>query len=118
MPIAAIAHPPPLREGDRLTSAEFLQRWEAIAEIEHAELIDGVVFMPSPIGLPHGRAHIELAAWLWHYAGRTPGCEALSETTWIMSANDVPQPDLAMRILPEYGGQSSETGSIQLAHRN
>jgi hypothetical protein len=41
---AAIATPPILREGDRLTSAEFLHRWEAMPDLQWAELIDGVVF--------------------------------------------------------------------------
>jgi hypothetical protein len=46
MPISAPASPPPLRDGDRLTSGEFLRRWEAMPDLKHAELIDGVVYRP------------------------------------------------------------------------
>lgn len=49
MPSAALAFPPLLREGDRLSSEEFLHRWSAMPELRHAELIGGVVFlMASP----------------------------------------------------------------------
>ena len=50
MPATAIALPPPLREGDRLDSEEFLRRWEAMPELKHAELIDGTVFFMPCMG--------------------------------------------------------------------
>lgn len=109
MPSVAVELPPVLREGDRLTGAEFLRRWEAMPELQHAELIDGVVFMTSPVSLPHGDFHLRLAGWLWLYSEQTPGCQGCSDTTWIMGANDVSQPDLALRVLPAHGGQSRES---------
>ena len=42
------AEPPPLNSGDHLTRQEFEQRYEAHPEIKKAELIEGVVYMPSP----------------------------------------------------------------------
>ena len=39
----------PLRAGQRLAVQEFLRRWEAMPEVKFAELIDGVVYMPSPL---------------------------------------------------------------------
>lgn len=39
---------PPLHAGDRLPRFEFERRYEAHPEIKVAELIDGVVYMPSP----------------------------------------------------------------------
>ena len=38
MSMAAPVSPPPLRDGDRLTSDEFLRRWEAMPDLKHAEL--------------------------------------------------------------------------------
>ena len=38
---------PPLIEGDSLNSDEFLFRWEAMPDLARAELIDGIVSMPS-----------------------------------------------------------------------
>ncbi len=99
----------PLIAGQRLKRDEFLRRWEALPEVKHAELIGGVVYMPSPISLNHG-SHDGLAiTWLTNYAVRTPGCDAGSSRTWLM-LEDAPQPDADMRILPEYGGQSWAEG--------
>jgi len=106
----ATALPPLLREGDRLDSEEFLRRWEAMPDLKHAELIDGVVFFkPSPIGLSHATICGEMCGWLYAYKEATPGCQVGIEGTWVMGAADVPQPDLFLRILPEFGGQSGET---------
>ena len=46
MPMAAHRLPPPLREGDYLTSDEFMRRWEAMPDLKHAELIDGMSICP------------------------------------------------------------------------
>jgi Uma2 family endonuclease len=99
-----------LREGDRLTAKEFLRRWDAMPDLKHTELIDGIVFLPSPVSNPHGESHVSLGAWLWLYADSTPGCKVAAESTWIMVPDSVPQPDLSLRILPQHGGQSREEG--------
>ena len=102
---AALAEPPILREGDRLTAAEFLHRWEAMPELKRAELIDGVVFfMPSPVGLSHAAVVSTVNAWLWLYKDATTGCQTTSDATWIMGPTDVPQPDAVLRVLPQHGG--------------
>lgn len=62
--------PPPLREGDRLTREQFLLRWEAMPHLKHAELIDGVVYMPSPVSTAHGDHHYYLNGWLFTYTSR------------------------------------------------
>jgi Uma2 family endonuclease len=97
---------PPLAEGQRLTRDEFLRRWEAMPQLKRAELLGGVVRMPSPLSLPHGDADVLVALWLSHYSMATPGCKPSHNATWLMSAVDAPQPDLSLRVLPEFGGQS------------
>ncbi|HUH62603.1 MAG TPA: Uma2 family endonuclease [Terracidiphilus sp.] len=89
-----------------MSSEEFLRRWEAMPDLKHAELIDGVVYMPSPVSPKHGVYHALLSIWLGTYAVYTPGSQSSLETTWVMGKRQVPQPDIALRILPEYGGQS------------
>jgi Uma2 family endonuclease len=59
----------------------------------------------------HGDHDADLAAWAWLYADQTPGCRVCSEATWVMGPKYVPQPDIALRILPEYGGQSTVSGA-------
>jgi len=55
---------PPLRVGQHLTVREFLRRWEAMPELKFAELIDGVVYMPSPLCRVHGRSESRIVFWL------------------------------------------------------
>ena len=78
-------------------------------EVKHAELIGGVVYMPSPISRDHMTHDGLVIGWLTYYAARTPGCEAGSSGTWLM-LEDAPQPDADLHILPEYGGQSRVEG--------
>lgn len=101
---------PTLERGDTLTCDEFLRRWEVMARVKRAELLGGIVYMPSPLSWEHGRAHSHLSAWLAVYSASTPGCEPADDATCLMSADDAPQPDTALRILPEYGGQAPLAG--------
>jgi hypothetical protein len=99
----------PLRAGQRLTVEEFLRRWEAMPELKFAELIDGVVYMPSPQTSDHGRAEIRIDGWLLMYICNTPGCDAGTQSTWLM-LQSAPQPDSYLWVRPEYGGQSRTQG--------
>ncbi len=110
MLLAELISAPTLIEGDSLTSDEFLRRWDEISDLKYAELMDGIVYMPAPVSHPHGRCKLFLASWLDAYATATPGCEPIIDGTWLMGENQVPQPDLALRILSEYGGQSAVKG--------
>jgi Uma2 family endonuclease len=97
----------PLVPGDRLTREEFLRRWENMPQVKRAELIGGIVYMPSPVSFEHGES--DLTTWLRVYAAFTPGCKPGSNATWFM-LDDAPQPDDHLRILPECGGRSSIEG--------
>ena len=57
-----------LRNGDRMSRDEFIQRWEQIPELKHAELIEGVVYLGSPVSRRHGSHDTLLSAWLSYYA--------------------------------------------------
>jgi Uma2 family endonuclease len=96
---------PPLVAGDKLTRAEFLRRWEADPEIKNAELIGGIVYMPSPVSLENGEMDGDVGGWLFTYKAATPGTACGHNTTSFI-LEDTPQPDLHLRIRPEYGGSS------------
>jgi len=113
MSLAAPVSPPPLLEGDCLTSDEFLRRWETMPDLKRAELIDGIVYMPSPVSTHHDGCHVVVASWLANYAIATPGVFPSLEGTWRMGERNTPQPDNALKILPEYGGQSRIEGPYQ-----
>jgi len=78
LPVAELAPSetiPPLRHGERLTRAEFERRYHAMPHINKAELLDGVVYMPSPVSRPHGTPHFNLISWMGYFAFSTPGVE-------------------------------------------
>jgi Uma2 family endonuclease len=106
MATATVESVPPLVPGEKLTRVEFLRRWEAAPRIKLAELIKGIVYMPSPLSVDHGEMDLDLGGWLFHYRAATPGTKgAHNATTFLLE--DAPQPDVSLRILPEYGGTSS-----------
>jgi Uma2 family endonuclease len=98
--------PRTLVEGQRLDQRAFHALYEAMPPGTRAELINGVVRMPSPVGPAHGRAHLPTLVWLDYYAENTPGIEVLDNTSTAMGLKSEPQPDGLLRILPEYGGQT------------
>jgi hypothetical protein len=68
---------PPLETGDRLTRAEFERRYNAMPSIKKAELIEGVVFIPSPVRHErHSHPHTLVVTWLGIYEADTLGVEA------------------------------------------
>ncbi|MBY0528148.1 MAG: Uma2 family endonuclease [Gemmataceae bacterium] len=101
---------PLLANGDRLTQAEFHRRYQLIPDDVKAELIGGIVYMASPLRRAHGVSHPELSGAFWLYKAATPGVEVLDNATTILGEESEPQPDLALRILPECGGQSRTDG--------
>jgi Uma2 family endonuclease len=95
---------PPLKAGDRLDQPTFHARYEAMPEDFRAELIGGVVYVPSPLKRPHGRMHAIVSHWLATYEDDTPGTETYDNATTILGPENEPQPDLALLILsPEHG---------------
>jgi Putative restriction endonuclease len=97
---------PTLIEGQRLDQPIFHERYEAMPPGTRAELIDGVVYMPSPVGPEHGRAHVPTLVWLSYYQENTLGVEVLDNTSTALGLKSEPQPDGLLRILPEYGGRT------------
>lgn len=63
----------------------------------------------SPLKLKHSRYDGEIGLLLETYRLATPGVEVMHNATAILRAESEAQPDLAMRVLPEYGGQSRTT---------
>jgi Putative restriction endonuclease len=98
---------PPLENGDRLTSREFLRRYQAMPGVKKAELIEGIVYMGSPVRIEqHAKPDGIVQTWLGTYAARTPGTENATNATSRLDVDNVPQPDALLRLLPECGGRS------------
>lgn len=104
---------PALESGDRLTRAEFERRYEATPENFKAELIEGIVYVASPVRAFHGTPHAALVTWLGVYWTATPGVTVADNTTTRLDLDNEPQPDVLLRI--ETGGTStlSDDGYIE-----
>lgn len=95
-----------LVEGQRLDQPTFHALYEAMPPGTRAELINGVVAMPSPVGPSHGRAQVPTIVWLSYYVENTPGLEALDNTSTALGQKSEPQPDVLLRVLPQCGGKT------------
>jgi Uma2 family endonuclease len=107
MSASPTTHLPILESGDRLTRQEFERRYQAMPQIKKAELIEGVVYLASPVRANrHGRPHSQIVGWLLVYEAATPGVYLADNTTVRLDADNEPQPDALLRIEPEVGGTS------------
>ncbi|MCL6436378.1 MAG: Uma2 family endonuclease, partial [Leptolyngbyaceae cyanobacterium HOT.MB2.61] len=90
---------PPLENGDRLSRLEFERRYEAMPHVKKAELIEGVVYMASPLRIKgHGEPHGDITGWLWTYKTATPGVVLGIEPTVKLDLENEPQPDAVLLI--------------------
>lgn len=100
-PVAPRADPKiaPLRNGDHLTREEFERRYNAMSDLKKAELIEGVVFMPSPVRTDvHGQPHALLMFWLGPYYIATPGLIVSDNGSVRLDERNEPQPDATLMI--------------------
>jgi Uma2 family endonuclease len=103
----AAAPVPVLESGDHLSRAEFERRYEAMPELKKAELIEGVVYVASPVRITvHGKPHGRVITWLGVYDAATPGVELADNATVRLDLDNEPQPDALLRIDDAAGGQS------------
>lgn len=107
---------PPLESGDRLTRPEFERRYAAASHIKKAELIEGVVYVASPLRHEqHGKPHSRVMTWLGVYQALTQGVDLSVEPTVRLDLDNEPQPDAVLFIESAAGGQTrlSSDGYIE-----
>ena len=98
---------PVLQSGDRLTRDEFERRYEQTPEHFKAELVEGVVYVASPVRMNlHGRPTRLLSTWMGVYESQTPGVFGGDNATARLDLDNEPQPDLLLMIDPAAGGQA------------
>lgn len=98
---------PRLENGDRLNRLEFERRYSAWPDVKKAELVEGVVYLPSPVRMKeHAKPHGQIVTWLGTYAARTPGVEMGDNGTLRLDLDNEPQPDAVLRVLEDHGGRS------------
>jgi Uma2 family endonuclease len=98
---------PPLESGDRLSRHEFERRYTAMPHLKKAELIEGVVYVSSPLRFKsHGQPHGDLIIWLGTYKVSTPRVELGDNVTVRLDLDNEPQPDVLLLIDEKLGGQA------------
>jgi Uma2 family endonuclease len=84
-----------LESGDRLPREEFHRRYLERPDIKKAELVEGVVYVASPVRHDrHAQPHFMMIGWLGMYVGLTPGVMPGGDngTVYLDGINEV-QPD-------------------------
>lgn len=104
---------PPLENGDRLTRAEFERRYWAMPNVKKAELIEGIVYMTSPVLVTHGRPHSYVLTWLGVYCASTAGVEPYDNTSVRLDADNEVQPDAILRLVSSGRSKISDDGYIE-----
>lgn len=98
---------PTLENGDRLSRHEFERRYQALPQLKKAELIEGVVYVASPVRIrKHANPHSQMITWLGVYEAATPGVMVGDNATVQLDLDNEPQPDALLRIDAAKGGQS------------
>jgi Uma2 family endonuclease len=105
-PLTTSAAVEPLRNGDVLDQPTFHERYEAMPSSFRAELIEGVVYVPSPVSNWHLVFQGDISTWLGVYRVNTPGVDHGATGTVILNDRNEPQPDALLRILETAGGKS------------
>ncbi len=98
---------PPLENGDRLSRSEFERRYKAMPHLKKAELVEGIVYMASPLRFePHAEPHADIITWLGLYKAMTPGVRLGDNPTVRLDRDNELQPDAVLRLDERVGGQS------------
>src|SRR3954470_24036397 len=84
---------PWLIAGQRLDQPTFHERYAAMPPETRAELVGGVVYMPSPVRGEHGGTDDTVSYWLGHYRRFTKGLESGKNVTTILGKYGETQPD-------------------------
>jgi len=98
-----------LNNGDHMSQTEFHRAYKNTPENFRAELVGGIVFVASPLKKGHGENHLPLGSAFFAYETVTPGTVSGDNSTIMLGEHSEPQPDLYLRVEPEYGGQSIVT---------
>ncbi|MBD2353352.1 Uma2 family endonuclease [Tolypothrix sp. FACHB-123] len=100
----------PLENGERLSRCEFERRYQTMPKHKKAELIEGVVYLESPLSfLSYVEAQTNLIDWLWNYRIATPGIKLGTEPKVRLDQDNEPQPDAVLFINQNLGGKSQLT---------
>ena len=83
-----------LENGAVMSTDEFLSLYERADGLEHVELIEGIIYMPSPVSIPdHARKQGLFIEWLAAYESMHREAEYSPPGTVVLDESNVPEPD-------------------------
>ncbi len=105
---------PRLVNGDRLNQSEFHRRYSADPTISHAELVEGVVYVSSPLRIrAHGQPHGQIMAWLGLYYLTQTNLVLADNATLILDDKNEVQPDAMLFDLNSDRTQITDQDYVQ-----
>ena len=96
-----------LENGSSFRQPEFHLLYERTPEGFKTELVEGIVYVASPLSRPHGNRHPHFSYKLTGYEMETPGVEVNDNTSVIVRSVGETQPDLSLRVRRDHGGRST-----------
>jgi len=96
---------PPLQTGDHLSRPEFERRYTALPKAR-AELLNGVVYMASPLHVSHGIPHAYVMVWLGLYRASIPNVEICDNTSLRLDMYNEVQPDAMLFFTGSAGSRA------------
>ena len=94
-----------LMDAGELTAMEFHLLYDRTPPGFKAELIEGKVYVASPVSGEHPRPHLDLTFPLNLYRAATPGVDGGIDQTASLADAGESQPDLYLRVRLDYGGR-------------
>jgi Uma2 family endonuclease len=92
--VTPVSAPPSLENGDRMDREEFHRRYELRPDIHRAELVEGVVFVRSPMRIPeHDEPATLCSSLLALYTASHPGTRSGGGGTIVLDGQNEYQPD-------------------------
>ena len=76
-----------------------MERYDATEPDLKAELVNGVVYVSSPVSLDHGDPLADLIGWATVYRTSHAGVRVSTDSTIRLDDKNVPQPDMHLRFL-------------------
>lgn len=106
--------PPVLESGDHLTRDEFHRRYCARPDLRKAELVEGVVYVPSPLRFElHSEPHGRVITWLGVYTAAHPAVRLGDNPTVRLDARNEVQPDACLWQVQPDGPRLDAKGYVE-----
>jgi len=98
---------PLLQNGDCLNRFQFERRYQTMSRLKKAELLEGIVYMASPLHYEHhAEPHALIIGWLATYYAATPGVRLGDNATVRLDLDNEVQPDVLLWLPEDLGGQA------------